>query len=191
MTGPDPAPLSPQVLEEIRALPSRYPEQRSAVMPALDLAQEELGYLTPDAMTAVARELDLDPGYVEGVATFYSLFHLEPVGKHRIYLCTNIACMLRGAEELAAQLRQKLALEASGDVTKDGLFSVEEVECLGCCEYAPVARIDHRFHYDLTLEKLEAIVAERRSPSSPSSRPTPPAKVPRKPRSKKEPTSFA
>jgi NADH-quinone oxidoreductase subunit E len=191
VTGPDPAPLSPQVLEEIRALPSRYPEQRSAVMPALDLAQEELGYLTPDAMTAVARELDLDPGYVEGVATFYSLFHLEPVGKHRIYLCTNIACMLRGAEELAAQLRQKLALEASGDVTKDGLFSVEEVECLGCCEYAPVARIDHRFHYDLTLEKLEAIVAERRSPSSPSSRPTPPAKVPRKPGSKKEPTSFA
>jgi NADH-quinone oxidoreductase subunit E len=154
--------LSPKVLDEIRQLPARYPEPRSAVMPALDLAQDEIGHLTPQAMSEVAAALDLDPGYVEGIATFYSLFHLEPVGRHRFYMCTNIACLLRGAEELVRQLEAKLGLDRSGGVTSDGLFSVEEVECLGACEYAPVARLDHRYHYDLTLEKLEALVAERR-----------------------------
>ena len=75
--------LSEHILEEIRDLPSKFPQPRSAVMPALDLAQEELGHLTPEAMTEVAHELQLDPGYVEGVATFYTLFHLAPTGKHR------------------------------------------------------------------------------------------------------------
>src|SRR5581483_5493283 len=88
--------LSEHVLDEIRELPARYPQPRSAVMPALDLAQEEVGHLTPETMTEVAEALQLDPGYVEGVATFYSLFHLQPVGKHRFYVCTNLSCMLRG-----------------------------------------------------------------------------------------------
>jgi NADH-quinone oxidoreductase subunit E len=158
--------LSEHVLEEIERLPDDYPEPRSAVMPALDLAQEELGYLTPESMSQVAVALSLDPGYVEGVATFYSLFHLQPVGRHRIYMCTNIACLLRGAEELTAQLREKLELRDADQITADGLFSVEEVECLGACEYAPVARLDHRFHYDLTLEKLEGLIAERRGRSA-------------------------
>jgi NADH-quinone oxidoreductase subunit E len=131
-------------------------------MPALDIAQEEVGYLTPEAMTEVAHALNLDPGYVEGVATFYSLFHLEPVGKHRMYVCTNLACMLRGAYDMLAHANQAIGVEEAGEVSADGLFSTEEVECLGACEYAPMLRLDHEFHYDLTAEKIDALVAERR-----------------------------
>jgi NADH-quinone oxidoreductase subunit E len=165
--------LSPHLIEEIKALPARYPLPRSAVMPALDLAQEELGYLTPEAMTEVATALSLDAGYVEGVATFYSLFHLEPVGKHRFYMCTNLSCTLRGAEELVDHLRSSIGVKEAGEVSQDGLFSYEEVECMGACEYAPMCRIDHRYHYDLTADKIDALVAERRTPS-----PTPVQAVP-------------
>lgn len=154
--------VSDEVVAHIREMPATFPEPRSAVSPALDLVQEELGYLTQEAMAQVAEALNLDPGYVEGVATFYSLFHLIPVGKHRFYMCTNLACMLRGAQELTEDLRAHLGLKDPDAVTPDGLFSVEEVECLGCCEFAPVVRLDHRFHYDLTLEKLKWLVAERR-----------------------------
>ncbi|HVC75751.1 MAG TPA: NAD(P)H-dependent oxidoreductase subunit E [Candidatus Micrarchaeaceae archaeon] len=156
--------LSAHLLDEIKALPARYPQPRSAVMPALDLAQEELGHLTPEAMSEVAAALQLDPGYVEGVATFYTLFHLEPIGKHRFYMCTNLSCMLRGAEDLVAHLRQTIGVKEAGEVSRDGLFSYEEVECMGACEYAPMCRIDHRYHYDLTPAKLDALVTERRNP---------------------------
>jgi len=157
--------LSPHLIEEIKALPARYPQPRSAVMPALDLAQEELGYLTPEAMTEVATALQLDAGYVEGVATFYTLFHLEPIGKHRFYMCTNLSCTLRGAEEMVEHLRGAIGVKEAGEVSQDGLFSYEEVECMGACEYAPMLRIDRRYHYDLTAEKLDGLVAERRNPS--------------------------
>ena len=157
--------LSAHLIDEIKALPARYPQPRSAVMPALDLAQEELGYLTPEAMTEVATALQLDAGYVEGVATFYTLFHLEPIGKHRIYMCTNLSCMLRGAEEMVEHLRGAIGVKEAGELSADGLFSYEEVECMGACEYAPMCRVDHRYQYDLTAEKINGLVAERRSPS--------------------------
>ena len=166
--------LSPHVIEEIKALPARYPQPRSAVMPALDLAQEELGYLTPEAMTEVATALQLDAGYVEGVATFYTLFPLEPIGKHRFYMCTNLSCTLRGAEEMVEHLRGAIGVKEAGEVSLDGLFSYEEVECMGACEYAPMCRIDHRYHYDLTTEKLNALVAERRNPSPVQAQAAPP-----------------
>jgi NADH-quinone oxidoreductase subunit E len=153
--------LSAHVLEEIRELPAKYPQPRSAVMPALDLAQEELGHLTPAAMTEVADALQLDPGYVEGVATFYTLFHLEPIGKHRFYMCTNLSCTLRGAEDIVEHFKTAAGVKEAGQVSADGLFSYEEVECMGACEYAPMLRVDHRYHYDLTPEKIDALVAER------------------------------
>jgi NADH-quinone oxidoreductase subunit E len=168
--------LSSHLLEEIKALPARYPQPRSAVMPALDLAQEEIGYLTPEAMSEVAGALQLDPGYVEGVATFYTLFHLEPVGRHRFYLCTNLSCTLRGAEEIVERLKGVIGVHEPGEVSKDGLFSYEEVECLGACEYAPVCRLDHRYQVDLTPEKIDQLVAERRRPAAavvPASAPRP------------------
>src|SRR6266849_5410430 len=156
--------LSEHVLDEIRDLPAKYPQHRSAVMPALDLAQEEIGYLTPEAMSEVASALQLDPGYVEGVATFYTLFHLKPVGKHRFYMCTNLSCTLRGANEMVDHLKGTIGVHEAEEVSKDGLFSYEEVECLGACEYAPVARLDRRYQMDLTAQKIDALIAERRSP---------------------------
>jgi NADH-quinone oxidoreductase subunit E len=158
--------LSAHVLEEIRELPDKYPQHRSAVMPALDLAQEELGYLTPEAMTEVAAALQLDPGYVEGVATFYTLFHLKPIGKHMFYVCTNLSCTLRGANEIVDHLKGAIGVHEDGEVSKDGLFSYEEVECLGACEYAPVARLDRRYQVDLTNQKIDSLIAERRSPGA-------------------------
>jgi len=154
--------LSSHLLEEIKGLPAKYPQPRSAVMPALDLAQEELGHLTPDAMSEVAAALQLDPGYVEGVATFYTLFHLDPVGKHRFYVCTNLSCMLRGAEDVVDRLKDAIGVREPGEVSKDGLFSYEEVECLGACEYAPVARLDHRYEFDLTRARIDSLVNDRR-----------------------------
>jgi NADH-quinone oxidoreductase subunit E len=182
--------LSAHLIDEIKALPAKYPQPRSAVMPALDLAQEELGHLTPEAMSEVAGALQLDPGYVEGVATFYTLFHLEPVGKHRFYVCTNLSCTLRGAEAIVEHLRTAIGVKEAGEVSKDGLFSYEEVECLGACEYAPMCRLDHRYQVDLTTEKIDALIAERRvspaaavaPPPLPVPSPSPTAKPARAPR---------
>jgi NADH-quinone oxidoreductase subunit E len=182
--------LSAHLIEEIKALPAKYPQPRSAVMPALDLAQEELGHLTPEAMSEVAGALQLDPGYVEGVATFYTLFHLEPVGKHRFYVCTNLSCTLRGAEAIVEHLKMAIGVKEAGEVSKDGLFSYEEVECLGACEYAPMCRLDHRYQVDLTTEKIDALIAERRvspaaavaPPPLPVPSPSPTAKPARAPR---------
>lgn len=154
--------LSAHVVEEIRALPARFPQIRSAVMPALDLAQEELGFLTKEAMSDVAALLNLDPGYVEGVATFYSLFHLQPIGKHHFYICTNLSCSLRGAYELCEHVKRQIGVTEFGEVSSDGLFSVEEVECLGACEYAPMMRYHHRYHYDLTPAKIDELIRTAR-----------------------------
>jgi NADH-quinone oxidoreductase subunit E len=151
-------------------------------------------------MTEVATALSLDAGYVEGVATFYTLFHLEPIGKHRFYVCTNLSCTLRGAEEIVEHLRDAIGVKEAGEVSEDGLFSYEEVECMGACEYAPMCRVDHRYHYDLTAEKIDQLVAEKRHPAFPpaparvaaptspapdAARKAPPAKKPRAPRKKK------
>ena len=183
--------LSEHVLEEIKQLPAKYPQPRSAVMPALDLAQEELGHLTPDAMSEVAAALELDPGYVEGVATFYSLFHLSPVGKHRFYVCTNLSCMIRGANEIVSHLKSAIGVTTPEEISSDGLFSYEEVECLGACEYAPMLRLDQRYHYDLTTERIDQLITERRSrtsltpPLSPEGEKVPARRRPRAPRQKK------
>ena len=154
--------LSTHSIAEIKALPARFPEIRSAVIPALDIAQEELGHLTQEAMTEVAELLRLDPGYVEGVATFYSLFHLEPTGKHHFYVCTNLSCTLRGAEEICDHIKKRIGVNDFAEVSADGLFSVDEVECLGACEYAPMMRYRHRYHYDLTVEKVDAVIEAAR-----------------------------
>ena len=152
------AALSEHAIEEIRALPPRFPHIRSAVLPALDVAQDELGYLTREAMTEVAELLDLDPGYVEGVATFYTLLHLEPIGKHHFNVCTNLSCDLRGAYEICDHIKRRIGVEHFDEVSADGLFSFEEVECLGACEFAPMMRYQRRYHYDLTPEKLDALI---------------------------------
>lgn len=133
------------------------------MLPALDIAQEERGHLTPEDMTEVAGLLNLDPGYVQGVATFYTLLHLEPVGKHHFYVCTNLSCTLRGAPEVVEWLKRKTGAERPGQISEGGLFSWEEVECLGACEYAPMMRYAGRYHYDLTESRIDEILAEARA----------------------------
>lgn len=178
--------LSKHVIDEIRALPARFPQPRSAVMPALDLAQEALGHLTPEAMTEVAAALQLDAGYVEGVATFYSLFHLQPTGKHHFYICTNLSCMLRGSEAVVARFKQLTGVKEPREISSDGMFSYDEVECLGACEYAPMMRLDHRYHYDLSPARMDSIVNDCRLPrryqKAVTAEPKPAAAAPKKPR---------
>lgn len=192
--GEEGARVSEHVLAEIRELPRRFqPGARSAVMPALDLVQEEIGHLTPAAMRQVAQALGLDPGYVEGVASFYTLFHLRPIGRHHFYVCNNLSCQLRGAEEILDHLKARTGVAEYGEITGDGLLSFEPVECLGACEYAPVMRYQHRFHYDLTAAKLDSLLdsltagagepaaGTARTPDQQASTPAAPAR-PRAPR---------
>ncbi len=155
--------LSEQARTEIAAMPPRYPQARSAVMPALDLAQQEVGWLPRSVMEEVAGLLRLDPGYVEGVATFYTLFHLEPQGRHHFYVCTNLSCALRGAYDRVKHLRQITGATERGKPSPDGEFQVSEVECLGACEYAPMLRYEEAYHYDLTDEKLDQLVGAARA----------------------------
>ena len=115
-------------------------------------------------MSEVAVALQLDPGYVEGVATFYTLFHHAPIGKHRFYVCTNLSCQLRGSEQIIERLQGAIGVHGQGEVSKDGLFSYQEVECLGACEYAPVCRLDHKYEVDLTPTKIDKMVLDRRLP---------------------------
>jgi NADH-quinone oxidoreductase subunit E len=183
--------LPARVLEEIRGLPEKYPQPRSAVMPALDLAQEQLGHLTPEAMTEVAEALQLDAGYVEGVATFYSLFHLQPTAKHHFYICTNLSCMLRGSEDVVRRFKELTGVKEPREVSSDGMFSYDEVECLGACEYAPMMRLDHRYHYDLSPARIDSIVNDCRLPRRYQKAVGAEAKVarPRAPRKKKAPSA--
>lgn len=155
--------LSEEVRSEIAALPPRYPQARSAVMPALDRAQEEVGWLPQSVMEEVAGLLGVDPGYVEGVATFYTLFHLQPQGRHHFYVCTNLSCALRGAYERVKHLREATGAADRDKPSPDGEFQVTEVECLGACEYAPMLRYEKAYHYDLTDEKLDQLVAGARA----------------------------
>jgi NADH-quinone oxidoreductase subunit E len=143
-------------------------------MPALDIAQEEIGWLPREAVEEVAALLDLDPGYVEGVSTFYTLFHLKPTGAHHFYVCTNISCALRGAYDLLDHMKERIGVREHGEVSEDGLFSFEEVECLGACEFAPMMRYQHRFHHDLTKDKVDALVQAARAGGAPAAaRPRP------------------
>lgn len=152
--------LSARVLDEIKELPGKYPHPHSGVLPALDLVQEELGYLTPDTIAEVAAVFNVDPGYIEGLATFYPLLHLKPLGRHHFYVCTNITCTLRGALDVIDHLKKGIGVTDDHEISKDGLFSCSAVECLGNCEYAPVARVDQRFERDLTHQKIDQLITE-------------------------------
>lgn len=148
-------------LQEIDRWIAKYPsdQKQSAVMQALMIVQECLGYLTEPAMDAVAHYLGMQPAAVYEVATFYSMYRLKPVGRHTIHVCTNISCQLRGADEIFEALQQKLGIGA-GETTKDGRFSLCAVECLGACVQAPMMQVDKNYHEHLTIETLDDVLAE-------------------------------
>jgi NADH-quinone oxidoreductase subunit E len=153
--------LSEHVREEIDHWKARFPEgrQRSAVISALHAVQHENdGYLTSELMDAVADYLDLPKIQVYEVATFYSMFQTRPVGRHNVAICTNISCMLRGADDVVAHCEKKLGIKL-GESTGDGrIYLKKEEECLAACVGAPMMMVDHKYHENLTLEQVDDIL---------------------------------
>jgi NADH-quinone oxidoreductase subunit E len=153
--------LSDHVREEIDHWVAKFPEgrQRSAIIGALQAVQHEnKGYLTPALMDAVADYLDLPKIQVYEVATFYSMFETEPVGRHCVSVCTNISCMLRGSDEIVEHLENKFGIKV-GESTPDGkIFLKREEECLAACCGAPMMMVDHIYHENLTPEKVDEVL---------------------------------
>jgi len=135
------------------------PGSRSATIPALRLAQEEYGWLPPEAIREVADALDLTPAYCLSIATFYDMFHLEPVGEHLIEICTNISCGLKGAQQVVEAFESELGI-AAGETTDE--FTLRAVECLGGCGWATIVAIDNRHRLHVQAEDVPRIVAELR-----------------------------
>ncbi len=155
--------LSDHVKDEIEHWKSRFPEgrQRSAVLAALHAVQHENnGYLTAEQMNAVAEYLDLPTIQVYEVGTFYSMFQTRPVGRHNVAICTNVSCMLRGAEDIVKHVEKKLGIKL-GDSTIDGrIYLKREEECLAACCGAPMMMVNHKYHENLTTERVDKILGE-------------------------------
>jgi len=144
--------LSPEALAEIQALAQRYPQRMAATLPALYVAQRDFGFLSLGAMKAVARALELPEGHVFGVATFYTMFRKAPVGKYHLQVCTNLSCALRGAAQVVKKLAERTGAVPGGGPTADGLWSIEEVECLASCGSGPCVQVNHGV-YDEFLDE--------------------------------------
>ena len=160
--SPKAALLSEHTRQEIDAWVAKFPpgRQRSAVLSALRLAQEQNeGYLTPELLTAVAEYLNLPPMQVYEVASFYSMYELHPCGRHHVSICTNISCLLRGAEELVAHAEKKLGIKLGESTPDRRVFLKREEECLAACTGAPMMMVDHVFHEHLTPEKVDQVLA--------------------------------
>ena len=150
------------MIDEIRELAARYPSSRSAILPALRLAQEQNGgWLPPEAFREVADALELTPAYCQAVASFYDMFHLEPVGRHLVEVCTNICCGLRGAQAVVDALADELGARP-GETTEDGEFTLRAVECLGGCGWPTVVAVDGRYHHNVSAEDVPELVREAR-----------------------------
>ncbi len=151
-------------LDQIQQIIARYPEgrQKSALLPVLHLAQEEFGWLSVETMDFVASLLKLEPIEVYEVATFYSMYHLKPVGKFVFEVCQTGPCMLRGSDEIIDYIREKLNINP-GETTPDGMFTLKTVECLGACGYAPMMQLGKFYKEHLTKEKVDRIIEECRA----------------------------
>ncbi len=151
--------FSPENLEKAKAIIAKYPAKhpQSAVMPLLDLAQRQTGWVTRGVILAVAKMLDMAPIRVEEVATFYTMYNHHPVGKHHVQVCTNICCLLRGSDDVVAACKSTLGIEF-GQTSKDGLFTLSEVECLGACVNAPVIQVNDDYYEDLTPDSTKAVL---------------------------------
>jgi NADH-quinone oxidoreductase subunit E len=156
---PDSFAFTPEYLEKAKAFIAKYPKgrQQSAVMPLLDLAQRQDGWVSRAAMEVIADMLEMAPIRVEEVATFYTMYNRKPVGKFHVQVCTNLPCMLRGSDDVVAAARDALGVDF-GDMTQDGLFTLSEVECLGACVNAPMMQINDDYYEDLTAETTKAVL---------------------------------
>jgi NADH-quinone oxidoreductase subunit E len=149
------------VIDEIREIAKQYPESKSAILPALRIAQEQYGWLSREAFEQVAEALDLTPAYCMSVASFYDMFQLEPVGTHMVEVCTNVCCGLVNAQAVLEAFERELDV-APGGTTADGNVTLRAVECLGGCSTPTIVAVDHRFRQSVTPEDVPGIVAELR-----------------------------
>jgi NADH-quinone oxidoreductase subunit E len=149
--------LSDELRAEITALMDRYEEPRSALMPAFWLAQKAQGHLAEDAIEDIAHIIGVDPGYASGVASFYTLYHLEPVGRYVLQVCKTLSCRMAGAEDILEHLRQRLQIDVGG-TTDDGKFSLMTAECLASCGTGPVMMVNHYMHENVTVERVDEIL---------------------------------
>ena len=147
--------------EQIQEIAAGYPQSRSAVLPALRLAQEQYGWLSPDALREVADALDLTPAYCQAVASFYDMFHMKPVGRHLVEVCTNISCALVGAQQVLEAFESELGVK-TGETTEDGGVTLRALECAGGCGWGTVVAIDHRYREPVQPEDVPTIVSELR-----------------------------
>jgi NADH-quinone oxidoreductase subunit E len=155
--------FSPALEEKFAKLLTIYPNgrQRSAVVPMLLFAQDEVGSISPELIEEVARRVGVEPMQVDEVIGYYSMLHRKPMGKFHVQVCTNICCMLVGGQELYEQAERLLGI-GNKQVTPDGLFSLEEVECIGACSWAPAIQINYDFHHNVTPERLTQLLEDVR-----------------------------
>ena len=151
--------FSPEFEQRFAEMLTHYPTKRSALVPTLLYAQDEAGALTDEVITELAQRLALTELEVRNVISYYSMLTTKARGKYNVQVCTNIACMLRGGEELLDHCKQRLGIGHKG-TTQDGLFSLEEVECIGGCSWAPAVQVNYDFYENLTVEKMDKVLEE-------------------------------
>lgn len=156
--------FSPELEAKFAKLLESYPpgRTRSAVVPMLLFAQDEVGQVTTELVNEVAKRCAVTPLQVDEVVGYYSMLHREPLGKYHVQVCTNISCLLVGGEELYEHACKKLGIGNKG-VTPDGLFSLEEVECMGACSWAPAIEVNYDFHHYVTPERLDKLIDDLRA----------------------------
>jgi NADH-quinone oxidoreductase subunit E len=153
--------FSPELAARFDKLVTLYPLRRSALIPMLLYAQDEIGYISPAVMAEVAARIGIQENDVLSVLSYYSLLRTKPAGKFNVQVCTNICCMLRGGNELFEHCSKRLGIGNKG-ITPDGVFSLEEVECIGACSWAPAVQINYDFHENLTPESMDKILGDYR-----------------------------
>jgi len=154
--------FSPRLAARFDALVQKYPVRRSALVPMLLYAQDEAGYLSDAVIAEVAVRIGITELDVRNVATYYSMLRFKPAGKFNVQVCTNISCMLRGAYDVYERFQEELGIGHKG-VTSDGVFSLEEVECIGACCWAPAIQVNYNFHDDVIPEQVPNLLAEYRA----------------------------
>ncbi len=162
MNTPKATMFSPELAARFDKLVTLYPVRRSALIPMLLYAQDEVGYLSDAVMEEVADRIGISVLDVRNVISYYSLLRTKPMGKYHVQVCTNISCMQRGANELFEHCKRRLGVE-NKQTTADGVFSLEEVECIGACSWAPAAQINYDFHENLTPESIDRVLEEYRA----------------------------
>jgi len=149
--------FSPNAEKEFTKIVQSYPTKHAALLPALWLAQKEFTYISDEVMQLLGERLGLTPAEVYSTATFYTMFNKKPVGKYHVQVCTNVSCMLRGAQEILKTVSEKLGIKVNQS-TEDGLFTLSEVECLASCGTAPMCQINEDYYENLTPESVVSIV---------------------------------